>query len=149
MEVSTEMERLVYNELLEWKNKKDRKPLIINGARQVGKTWLLKEFGANEYLQGGRAKEFENAIQWLVDAGLVYKVLRLSKVEKPLKFYEDLDAFKLFIVDLGLLGAIAEVDAKDVLVNNTAFIEYKGAFTEQYVLQELAALGKKAYYHTR
>ena len=57
--------------------------------------------------------------------------------------------FKLFIVDLGLLGAITEVDAKDVLVNNTAFVEYKGAFTEQYVLQELTSLGKKAYYHTR
>ena len=108
-----------------------------------------KKFIYSAIKKGGRAKEFENAIQWLVDAGLVYKVLRVSKVEKPLKFYEDLDAFKLFVLDLGLLGAITEVDAKDVLVNNTAFTEYKGAFTEQYVLQELAALGKKVYYHTR
>ena len=99
--------------------------------------------------KGGRAKEFENAIQWLVDSGLVYKVLRVSKVEKPLKFYEDLDAFKLFMVDLGLLGAITEVDAKDVLVNNNAFTEYKGAFTEQFVLQELEALDKRVYYHSR
>lgn len=108
-----------------------------------------KKFIYSAIKKGGRAKEFENAIQWLVDAGLVYKVLRVSKVEKPLKFYEDLDAFKLFIVDLGLLGAITEVDAKDILVNNTAFTEYKGSFTEQYVLQELVAVGKKAYYHTR
>ena len=108
-----------------------------------------KKFIYSAIKKGGRAKEFENAIQWLVDAGLVYKVLRVSKVAKPLKFYEDLDAFKLFIVDLGLLGAIAEVDAKDVLIGNTAFTEYKGAFTEQYVLQEIAALGKKAYYHAR
>ena len=108
-----------------------------------------KKFIYSAIKKGGRAKEFENSIQWLVDAGLVYKVLRVSKVAKPLKFYEDLDAFKLFIVDLGLLGAIAEVDAKDVLIGNTAFTEYKGAFTEQYVLQEIAASGKKAYYHAR
>ncbi len=99
--------------------------------------------------KGGRAKEFENAIQWLIDAGLIYKVLRVSKVDKPLKFYEDLDAFKLFMLDLGLLGALSEVDAKDVLVNNNAFTEYKGAFTEQYVLQELESLDMNVYYHSK
>lgn len=108
-----------------------------------------KKFIYSAVKKGGRAKEFENAIQWLVDAGLVYKVLRISKVEKPLKFYEDLEAFKLFFVDLGLLGALSEVDAKDVLVNNNAFTEYKGAFTEQYVLQELKGLDNKVYYHTK
>ena len=55
--------------------------------------------------KGGRARKFENAIQWLTDTGLVYKVLRISKVEKPLKFYEDFDSFKLYMLDLGLLGA--------------------------------------------
>lgn len=108
-----------------------------------------KKFIYSAVKKGGRAKEFENAIGWLVDAGLVYKVLRVSKVDKPLKFYEDIEAFKLFVLDLGLLGAIATVDAKDVLVNNTAFTEYKGAFTEQYVLQEIESLGKKVYYHTK
>ncbi len=108
-----------------------------------------KKFVYSAVKKGGRAKEFENAIQWLIDAGLVYKVLRISKVDKPLKFYEDIDAFKLFVLDLGLLGAMAEVDAKDVLVNNTAFTEYKGAFTEQYVLQELEVLEKKVYYHSK
>ena len=75
--------------------------------------------------------------------------MRISKIEKPVKFYEDLDSFKLFILDLGLLGALSEVDAKDVLVKNNAIIEYKGAFTEQYVLQELIACGHKLYYYSR
>ncbi len=108
-----------------------------------------KKFIYSAIKKGGRAKEFENAIQWLVEAGLVYKVVRVSKVEKPLKFYEDLAAFKLFIVDLGLLGALSDVDSRDVLINNKAFTEYKGAFTEQFVLQELRALSQKVYYHTR
>ena len=108
-----------------------------------------KKFIYSKIRKGARAKEFENAIQWLVDAGLVYKVLRVSKVEKPLKFYEDFDSFKLFILDLGLLGAMTEVDAKDVLVNNNAFIEYKGSFTEQYVLQELQSLEKRVYYYSK
>lgn len=72
-----------------------------------------KKFIYSAIKKGGRAKEFENAIQWLVDAGLVYKVIRVTKVEKPLKFYEDPDSFKLFVLDLGLLGALTEVDAKD------------------------------------
>jgi len=108
-----------------------------------------KKFIYSKIKKGARAKEFENAIQWLIDAGLVYKVLRVSKVEKPLKFYEDFDSFKLFTLDLGLLGAITEVDAKDILVNNSAFTEYKGAFTEQYVFQELQALEKKVYYYSK
>ncbi len=108
-----------------------------------------KKFIYSAIRKGGRAKEFENAIQWLIDAGLAYKVLRISKVEKPLKFYEDFDAFKLFIVDLGLLGALVDVDSRDVLINNKAFNEYKGAFTEQFVLQELKSLDYKVYYHSK
>lgn len=100
--------------------------------------------------KGGRAREFENAIQWLTDAGLVYKVLRISKVEKPLKFYEDFDSFKLYMLDLGLLGALSDVNAKDVITSNTAFTEYKGAFTEQYVLQQLVtSCSSHVYYHSR
>lgn len=108
-----------------------------------------KKFIYSAIKKGGRAKEFENAIQWLIDAGLLYKVLRVSKIEKPLKFYEDFDAFKLFILDLGLLGAMVDVSAKDVLVNNTAFVEYKGTFTEQYVLQELITVKKNIYYYSK
>ncbi|WP_406038391.1 DUF4143 domain-containing protein [Succinimonas sp.] len=91
-----------------------------------------KKFMYSAIKKGGRAREFENAIQWLIDAGLVYKVLRVAKAEKPLKFYEDPEAFKLFLLDLGLLGALSDADAGDALVNNKAFTEYKGAFTEQY-----------------
>ena len=108
-----------------------------------------KKFIYSAVKKGGRAKEFENAIQWLIDAGLAYKVLRVTKVEKPLKFYEDFDAFKLFIVDLGLLGALVGMDSRDVLINNNAFKEYKGAFTEQFILQELKSLGCELYYHSR
>jgi len=108
-----------------------------------------KKFVYGAIKKGARAKEFENAIQWLIDAGLLYKVLRVKKVEKPLKFYEDIDAFKLFILDVGLLGAMSDVSSRDVLVNNNAFVEYKGAFTEQYVLQEIKAIGEKVYYYSR
>lgn len=108
-----------------------------------------KKFVYSAIKRGGRAKEFEDAIQWLMDAGLIYKVLRVTKIEKPLKFYEDFDAFKLFIVDLGLLGAMVQVSAKDVLVNNKAFTEYKGSFAEQYVLQELVTLNKNVYYYSK
>lgn len=108
-----------------------------------------KKFIYSAIKKGGRAKEFENAIQWLLDSGLVYKVLRVSKIEKPLKFYEDFDAFKLFILDLGLLGAMVDISAKDILVKNTAFVEYKGSFTEQYVLQELITVKKNIYYYSK
>lgn len=108
-----------------------------------------KKFIYGAIKKGGRAKEYENAIQWLLDAGLVYKVIRVSKVAKPLKFYEDIAAFKLYIIDLGLFGALSDVDAKDVLVKNSAFTEYKGSFTEQYVLQEMISHGSKVYYHSK
>ena len=108
-----------------------------------------KKFIYNAIKKGARAKEFENAIQWLIDAGLIYKVLRVKKIEKPLKFYEDYDAFKLFMLDLGLLGAMSDVSAKDILINNKAFSEYKGAFTEQYVLQEIEASECKSYYYSK
>ncbi|MBR4669477.1 MAG: ATP-binding protein [Butyrivibrio sp.] len=108
-----------------------------------------KKFVYSAVRKGGRAKEFENAIQWLADAGLIHKVNRVTKVDRPLKFYEDYNAFKLFVLDLGLLGAMTEVSAKDVLTNNNAFTEYKGALTEQYVLQQIVASGIKTYYYSK
>ncbi|MBP5304953.1 MAG: ATP-binding protein [Lachnospiraceae bacterium] len=108
-----------------------------------------KKFIYSSVKKGGRAKEFENAIQWLIDAGLLGKVCKVTKIEKPLKFYEDKESFKLFVVDLGLLGAMSEVSAKDVLVNNNAFTEYKGAFTEQFVYQEIHSLDQKVYYYSK
>ena len=106
-----------------------------------------KKFVYGVLKKGGRAKEFELAIQWLMDAGLVYKTTRVTKPELPLKFYEDLSAFKLFLCDCGLMGAMADTTAKDVLLGDNVFTEYKGAFTEQYVLQQLLALGISHIYY--
>ncbi|MDE6270136.1 MAG: ATP-binding protein [Muribaculaceae bacterium] len=96
-----------------------------------------KRFVFGALKKGARAAEYENAIQWLVDAGLVYKVPRLSKVDLPLSFYMNLDAFKLFLLDTGLLGAMARVPAAMMLISDNVFSEFKGAFTENYVLTQM------------
>lgn len=95
---------------------------------------------------GGRAADFELAIQWLKDAGLLYKVSRVNKIELPLKFYEDVAAFKLFFLDVGLLCCMAAVPAKSILVGSDILKEYKGMMAEEYVAQQLASAGKKLYY---
>ncbi|GAB6118941.1 ATP-binding protein [Dysgonomonas termitidis] len=87
--------------------------------------------------QGARAKEFELALSWLLDCGLIHKVNRISKPALPLKAYEDMGAFKLYLLDIGLLGAMANLDVKTLLDGNLIFTEFKGALTEQYVLQQL------------
>lgn len=107
-----------------------------------------KKFIYGALKKGGRAKEFEMAIQWLIDAGLVYRVYRANKPSLPLKFYEDLSAFKLFSLDVGLMGAMADSPAEAVLVNNRAFVEYKGAMTELYVLTQLQPTGIPIYYYS-
>lgn len=108
-----------------------------------------KKFIYGAIKKGARAKDFEDAIQWLINAGLLHKILRVNKIERPLKFYEDIGAFKLFLSDLGLLGAMADVTAEEVLTGVNYFSEYKGAFTEQYVAQEIVALGQKVYYYSK
>lgn len=108
-----------------------------------------KKFIYGAIRTGARAKEFENAIQWLSDAGLVYKVNRVRKAEIPLKFYEDFEAFKLFTLDCGLLGAMTSTPAEQILVGENIFEEYKGAFTEQFVLQQiLPTLESKPFYYS-
>ncbi|HRW63950.1 MAG TPA: ATP-binding protein [Bacteroidales bacterium] len=87
--------------------------------------------------EGARAKDFELAINWLIDSGLVHKTNRIHKPAIPLKAYADLSAFKLFIVDVGLLNAMGNVDIKTLLEGNTIFTEFKGAVTEQFVLQQI------------
>lgn len=99
-----------------------------------------KKFIFGAVRKGSRAAEYANAIQWLVDAGLVYKVCRISKVELPLRFYMDKDAFKLFVLDVGLLGAMAQVPPSLMLLGDGVFSEYKGAFTENYVLMQMIAV---------
>ena len=99
-----------------------------------------KKFIYGAMKKGGRAKDFEIAIQWLVDAGLVHKLYRCKKPEMPLKFYEDFDAFKLYLLDVGLLGALSGASSAQMLVSNDVFKEFKGSFTENYVMQELKSL---------
>jgi uncharacterized protein len=96
-----------------------------------------RKFIYGQIKQGGRAKEFEKAIQWLVDAGLVLKVNRIEKPTIPLRSYTDIDSFKLFFLDIGLLNAMAGVDQKILLEKNKILTEYKGAMTEQFICQQL------------
>ncbi|MGL6200093.1 MAG: ATP-binding protein [Lachnospiraceae bacterium] len=99
--------------------------------------------------EGARAKEYELALLWLIDCGLVHKVQRVTVPDLPLKAYEDLKAFKLFIVDVGLLSCMVRL-RQDILINgNELFKEFKGALTEQYVLQQLKTLkNMETYYWT-
>ncbi len=87
--------------------------------------------------QGARAREYELAMQWLLDCGLIYKVGKITKPGMPLMAYQDFNAFKLFVLDVGLLSAMSGLDIKSLLEGNRVFEEFKGALTEQYVLQQL------------
>ena len=107
-----------------------------------------KKFIYGAVRKSARATDFELAIQWLIDAGLAYKVTRVSSPHMPLKFYEDVGVFKLFMLDVGLMGAMAATSAESMLVNNDIFSEYKGAFTELYVFTQLKALELPLYYHS-
>lgn len=91
--------------------------------------------------QGARAKDFEIALNWLIDSGLVHKVNRVTEPNMPLKAYEDVSAYKLFLLDVGLLGAINDLDSRSLLENDKLFNDYNGAITEQYVLQEFKTIG--------
>ncbi len=108
-----------------------------------------KKFIYGVVKKGGRAKEFELAIQWLIDAGLVYKNLCCRLPEIPLKFYENFAAFKLYLLDIGLLGALSETPAGKMIINNDVFKEYKGAFTENYVLQQIVPEDFTVYYFSK
>ena len=97
--------------------------------------------------EGARAKDFEVALQWLADCGLIHRVHRVSKPGMPLKAYHDLTAFKLYLLDVGLLTAMGDIDVRTLLGGNDIFVEFKGALTEQYVLQQLIAeVGVTPYY---
>lgn len=99
--------------------------------------------------EGGRAKEYETAIMWLGDCGLVHRVSRVSAPGIPLKACEDLKAFKLFIVDVGLLGCMTSLRQRTLLDGNDLFTEFKGALTEQYVCQQLKTIDDLGiYYYT-
>lgn len=106
-----------------------------------------KKFVYGAVKKSGRSAEFEQAIQWLIDAGLAYKVQRVNTPRLPFKFYEELNAFKLFMLDVGLMGAMADTSAEAMLVGDGVFAEYKGAFTELYVFTQLKSMGQSLYYH--
>jgi predicted AAA+ superfamily ATPase len=96
-----------------------------------------KKFIYSAVREGGRAKEFEVALQWLIEAGLIHKVQLISTPKIPLSAYADMSAFKIYLVDVGLLGAMAHLSAKTILQDNELFQEFRGAITENYVAQEL------------
>ena len=90
--------------------------------------------------KGARAKEFEIAIQWLVSSGLLLKVHKISKPEMPLISYQDISTFKLFLNDVGLLSAMTNLDIKTFVTGDALFTQFKGALTEQFVLQQLRSI---------
>lgn len=96
-----------------------------------------KKFIYGVMKEGARAKEFELAIQWLLDCGLLHQCFRISKPNMPLSAYQDLSAFKLYHNDVGLLGAMAKLPLKTIIDDNTIFTEFKGALTENFVIQQL------------
>ena len=108
-----------------------------------------KKFVYGLVREGARAKEYETAIMWLSDCGLIHKVSRVNSVGIPLKGYEALKAFKIFLVDVGILGCMAGLSPRTLLDGNSLFTEFKGALTEQYVCQQLKNIEDvDVYYYT-
>lgn len=106
-----------------------------------------KKFIYGVVKQGGRAKEFEQALNWLEDYGLIHKIYSINKASFPLSSYMDLKSFKVYLLDVGLLGAKANLSSKSIIEKEVLFKEFKGALTEQFVLQELTSiLDQKVYY---
>lgn len=140
--------REVQNNILYTYQKDISKHVPTSESNRISMVWhsmpsqLVKEnkkFLYGVAKPGGRAKDFEVAIQWLMDAGLVYKSERVTEPKMPLKFYVDISSFKLFVLDCGLLGAMSETPPEIMLVANNGMDEYKGAFTENYVMSQLVA----------
>ena len=98
-----------------------------------------KRFIFGQVRKGARAADFEECLAWLEEAGLIHKVQRVDKPGLPLSAYAEQTTFKVFLLDIGLLGAMCELDPETILAGSTVFTEFKGALTEQYVCQELIA----------
>lgn len=151
--------RKVQNDILFVYRSDMSKHVSPNEATRISMVWqsipsqLAKEnkkFVYGALRTGARAKDFEMAIQWLVDAGLVYRISRVREIGMPLKFYEDFNAFKLFLLDVGLLGALCEMEPLQMLISNKVMTESKGAFTENYVLCQLMCKENvHVYYYSR
>ena len=118
-------------------------------SRRIAQVWAAmpaqlarenKRFVFGHVRQGARARDFEDAIQWLADAGIVHRVTRYTKPAHPVRTYEDSGIFKLFLHDVGLLGALSRLDVDVLLQGVGIFEEFKGALTEQYVLQQIVGI---------
>lgn len=107
-----------------------------------------KKFVYSAVREGGRAREFETAIQWLVEAGLIYKVHLVTTPKVPLSAYLEMNAFKVYLVDVGLLGAMAHLSPKTILHESDLLQEFRGALTENFVAQELAQSLYPLFYWT-
>ncbi len=105
-----------------------------------------RKFIYGQVKAGARAKDFELALAWLVDCGLAHRIHNVTKPAVPLKMYENFNAFKLFALDVGLFGAMVRMDARTLLEGGRIFEEFKGALTEQFVLQQLLSMGAEVYY---
>lgn len=148
--------RTVHENILFTYQKDISKHVPASESNRINMVWhsmpaqLVKEnkkfvFGVAK--PGGRAKDFEVAIQWLMDAGLVYKAERVREAKMPLKFYADMSCFKLFLLDCGLLGAMSETAPESLLVAKNGMEEAKGAFTENYVMSQLVATRRTSVFY--
>ena len=99
-----------------------------------------KKFIYGAVKDGARARDFEVALSWLIDSGLIYRVNKITKPDLPIIAYEDFSAFKLFVLDVGLLGAMTNLEAETIIDGNRIFEEFKGAIAEQYVLQQFKTI---------
>lgn len=132
---------------------KHAQPAILGRIHQVWNSipqQLAKsnrKFVYGDIQKGARARDFELAIEWLMDAGIIYKVPRVRKAGIPLKFYEDFSGFKLFLLDHGLMGAMADAPVSEILLSANVFEEYKGTFTEQYVMEQLKCYSETGIYY--
>ena len=106
-----------------------------------------KKFIYGQVREGARAKDYELSLMWLSDCGLIHQINRVTKPHLPLKAYEDMKAFKIYMLDVGLLSCVTELDATTLLKGNTIFTEFKGALTEQYVCQQLKTLKSVPTYY--
>lgn len=138
--------RKIQNRLLEAYEQDFSKHAPANVIPRIRQLWnniptqLAKEnkkFIYGLVKEGARAREYEVALSWLIDCGLVYQINRVNDCKVPLSAYQDFSAFKLYILDVGLLCAMAQIDLKTILNGNSIFIEFKGSLAEQYVLTEL------------
>ena len=150
--------RKVQKELLEYYANDFSKYAPIEAVPRIQMVWnsipgqLAKEnrkFIYGIIREGARAKDFELAIQWLQDCGLILKSIRVSKPGMPLKAYIEMNNFKIYLLDIGLLAAQGDLDARILLEGNKVFEEFKGALTEQFIAQELTAYGNQLYYYSK